>query len=103
EGFRFRFPFALAPTYHSRAKTVVLSPGEGEVELPSDQFGDVILPRFREDAKGLHQVGFELSLDSQLEVDEIASPSHPVRVKPDGVRKARVGLAIAQDAPNRDL
>jgi Ca-activated chloride channel family protein len=102
-GFRFRFPFTLAPTYHARAKTAVLSPGEGEMELPSDQFGDVILPRFRKDASALHQVGFELAMDSRLELDEIASPSHPVRVKQDGARHALVALATGHDVPNRDL
>jgi Ca-activated chloride channel family protein len=103
DGFRFRFPFTLAPSYHPHARTAVLSSGEGEMELPSDQFGDVILPRFREDASALHQVGFELAMDSQLELDEIASPSHPVRVKQDGSRRARVALATGHDVPNRDL
>jgi hypothetical protein len=102
-GFRFRFPFTLAPSYHSRAKTAVLSPGEGEMELPSDQFGDVILPGFRRDASALHQVGFELAMDSRLELDEIASPSHPVRVKQDGSLHAQVALATGHDVPNRDL
>jgi hypothetical protein len=61
DGFRFRFPFTLAPAYHSRAKAAVTAAGEGEMELPGDEFGDVILPRFRNDASGLHEVGFELS------------------------------------------
>ena len=32
------------------------------MELPADEFGDMILPCFREDASRLHQVGFELSI-----------------------------------------
>jgi Ca-activated chloride channel family protein len=32
DGFRFRFPFTLAPAYHARAKTAVTAPAEGEVE-----------------------------------------------------------------------
>jgi len=103
DGFRFRFPFTLAPAYHARAKTAVTAPGEGEMELPADEFGDVILPRFREDASLLHQVGFELSIVSQLELDEIGSPSHAVRVRQDGGRWARVALAAEKDVPNRDL
>ena len=73
------------------------------MELPADEFGDMILPRFREDASGLHQVGFELSIVSQLELDEIGSPSHAVRVRQDGDRSARIALAAAKDVPNRDL
>ena len=103
DGFRFRFPFTLAPAYHSRAKTAVTAPGEGEMELPADEFGDMILPRFREDASRLHQVGFELSIMSQLALDEIGSPSHAVRVRQDGGRSARVALAAEKDVPNRDL
>ena len=103
DGFRFRFPFTLAPAYHSRAKAAVTAPGEGEMELPADEFGDVILPRFREDASALHQVGFELSIVSQLALDEIGSPSHAVRVRQDGGRSARVALAPEKDVPNRDL
>src|SRR5215472_4008113 len=34
DGFRFRFPFTLAPAYHPRAKTMEAAPGEGEMELP---------------------------------------------------------------------
>jgi Ca-activated chloride channel family protein len=103
DGFRFRFPFTLAPGYHARAKTSVTAPAEGEMELPADEFGDMILPGFREDASALHQVGFELSIVSQLELDEIGSPSHAVRVKQDGGRSARIALAAEKDVPNRDL
>jgi Ca-activated chloride channel family protein len=103
DGFRFRFPFTLAPAYHARAKAAVVAPGEGEMELPGDEFGDVILPRFREDASALHQVGFDLSVTSQLEMDELGSPSHGVRVKRDGGQQSRVALAPEKDVPNRDL
>ena len=40
---------------------------------------------------------------SQLELDEIGSPSHAVRVRQDGGRWARVALAAEKDVPNRDL
>jgi Ca-activated chloride channel family protein len=101
-GFRFRFPFTLAPAYHSRARAALTGPGEGEMELPADEFGDLILPRFRADASALHQVGFELTTVSQLALDEIGSPSHAIRVKQDG-RAARIALAGEKDVPNRDL
>jgi len=40
DGFRFRFPFTLAPAYHPRARAAVVTPGEGEMELPGDEFGE---------------------------------------------------------------
>jgi Ca-activated chloride channel family protein len=103
DGFRFRFPFTLTPAYHSRARAATVASREGEVEFPHDEFGDLILPRFREDASALHQVGFELSIVSQLGLDEIGSPSHAVRVRQDGGPSARVALAAEKDVPNRDL
>jgi Ca-activated chloride channel family protein len=102
-GFRFRFPLALAPRYHAGAKAAWVAPGEAEMELPASEFGDVILPRFREDPSALHQIGFDLALSSGLEFDEIGSPSHPVRVKQDGNGAAHVSLATGSDIPNRDL
>jgi len=103
DGFRFRFPFTLAPAYHAQAKSAVTASGEGEMELPAGEFGDVILPRFCEDASALHQVGFELTMVSQLALTEVGSPSHAVRVRQDGGRSARIALATERDVPNRDL
>ncbi|MDQ6698849.1 MAG: VIT and VWA domain-containing protein, partial [Acidobacteriota bacterium] len=103
DGFRFRFPFTLAPAYHARAKAIAAQPGEGEMELPADEFGDVILPRFRDDAAELHRIGFDLSVVSRLEIEEIGSPSHGLRVKRDRAGSARVALAPEKDVPNRDL
>jgi Ca-activated chloride channel homolog len=101
-GFRFRFPFTLAPAYHSGMR-VARSGEEGELELPASEFGDVILPPFRRDASGLHEAGFELTLPHTLAIDEIGSPSHSIRVKQDGAAPARVALAPEKDVPNRDL
>ena len=103
DGLRFRFPFTLAPAYHSQMKAAVVAEGEGEIELPADTFGDMILPRFREDAASLHEVGFDLSVLSRLPVEELGSPSHSIRMRQDGVAPARVALAQAKDVPNRDL
>jgi Ca-activated chloride channel family protein len=102
EGFRFRFPFTLAPAYHSKMRAAVTA-GDGEMELPPGEFGDLILPRFREDASSLHEVGFELSVLHQLALDEIGSPSHSIRVKQGSGEPARVALAPEKDVPNRDL
>ncbi|HUQ91344.1 MAG TPA: VIT and VWA domain-containing protein [Bryobacteraceae bacterium] len=100
DGYRFRFPFTLAPAYHARARMLEMEPGAGEMELPEDEFGDVVLPKFRQDPGGLHGVGFDLRLVGALA--EIGSPSHGVRVRlSDG--EARVSLAREKDVPNRDL
>ena len=103
DGFRFRFPFTLAPAYHARMKAARVSEEEGEVELPPDQFGDMLLPRFRKDADSLHEVGFDISVLHQLTIDEIGSPSHSIRMRQDGMAPAHVALAAERDVPNRDL
>lgn len=103
DGFLFRFPFALSPTYHSRARAALIGPGEAEMELPSDEFGDVILPGFRVNGHELHQVGFEISIDSRLELQEVGSSSHAVRISRSDHRRNVVTLAPEADAPNRDL
>jgi Ca-activated chloride channel family protein len=103
DGFRFRFPFTLAPAYHARMKAASVSADEAEIELPSDEFGDMLLPPFRKKAAELHEVGFDLSVLHQLPFEEIGSPSHSIRVKQDGVAPARVALAAEKDVPNRDL
>jgi Ca-activated chloride channel homolog len=101
DGFRFRFPFTLAPGYHSKLRAAATDGGV-EMELPASEFGDLILPAFRKDASSLHEVGFELSVLHQAPVEEIGSPSHSIRVK-QGAGEARVALAPEKDVPNRDL
>lgn len=103
DGLRFRFPFTLAPSYHAKARASIMPDGMGEMELPEDEFGDVILPRFAEDAAGLHQVGFDLSVWMPEQIQEVASPSHTVRIVREGSKHARVSLAGEKDVPNRDL
>jgi Ca-activated chloride channel family protein len=98
DGFRFRFPFTLAPGYHPHARMA-----NGETELPADQFGDVILPPVRQDASGLHEVGFDLRIVSALELDEVGSPSHAVRVRRLGNQVSSVALAPESDVPDRDV
>jgi Ca-activated chloride channel homolog len=98
DGFRFRFPFTLAPGYHARARMA-----DGAIELPTDEFGDIILPPIHKDATGLHEVGFDLSVTTQLEIEEIGSPSHAVRIRQAGNRASRITLAQEADLPNRDL
>jgi len=103
DGFRFRFPFTLAPTYHRKAKPVQVEPGAGEIELPTEDFDDVILPRWTEDSRSLHRVGFSLSLDCQGPITEVASPSHTLRVHGQGESDTEVSLATDGDVPDRDL
>ncbi|MCZ2149278.1 MAG: VIT and VWA domain-containing protein [Bryobacterales bacterium] len=100
DGFRFRFPFTLAPSYHARMRAIETGPGEGEMELPEDEFGDVILPKFRADAEGLHAVGFDLRVMGDY--GEVASVSHGLRVRMEE-GGLRVSLTAEGDVPNRDL
>lgn len=102
DGLRFRFPFTLAPAYHARAKAMRTANGLGEMELPEDEFGDVILPKFSAGASGLHEVGFDLAVRLGAPVSEIGSPSHAILVTDDGGGK-RVALAPERDVPDRDL
>lgn len=103
-GFRFRFPFTLAPSYHRQAAATEVAPGEGEISLPEDLFGDLMLPIWQENAEHLHRVGFDLNVSVPLEDIEVASPSHPIAVRMNAqASTARVSLAHAGDLPNRDL
>jgi Ca-activated chloride channel family protein len=86
DGIRFRFPFTLAPAYHSRARAAEVRPGVGEIELPADEFGDL-----------------DLSVAMPYPIVETGSPSHAVRVAGQGPNRSRVSLATARDLPNRDL
>jgi Ca-activated chloride channel family protein len=103
DGLRFRFPFTLAPTYHARARAAEVRPGFGEIELPADEFGDLVLPQFALDASALHEVGFDLTIAMTRPILETGSPSHAVRVVGQGPRRSRVSLATAKDVPDRDL
>src|SRR5215469_1925237 len=103
DGLRFRFPFTLAPSYHPNARVVEAEPGLGEIELPENEFGDLMLPRFANDARGLHAVGFSLELRNGGDIQEVASPSHTIRVEGERDQIGRVSLARNSDLPDRDL
>ena len=102
-GFRFRFPFTLAPSYHAQAKMIDCGNGKGEIELPEDEFGDVILPPFMKDSSNLHKIGFNLNVDFPQEAIELASPSHNIQTKHINDSLAKVSLSVQEDIPNRDL
>jgi Ca-activated chloride channel homolog len=103
DGLRFRFPFTLAPSYHANARVVEAAPGLGEVELPENDFGDLMLPKFAKDASGLHAVGFSLELRAGAGIKEVASPSHTLRVEGERDQIRRVSLARNSDLPDRDV
>lgn len=103
DGLRFRFPFTLAPGYHARARAAEVAPGVGEIELPADEFGDLVMPQFVADPTALHEVGFDLTVSVGHPIVETGSPSHAVRVVGQGIGRSRVSLATAKDLPNRDL
>ncbi len=102
DGLRLRFPFTLAPSYHAQARPLEVEPGRGEIELPQEEFDDLILPNFMKDASSLHSAGFSLEVRMGEEVQEIASPSHTVKVVNEEAC-TRVGLARESDLPDRDL
>lgn len=102
-GFRFMFPFTLAPCYHRNARASEIEPGAGEIELPGNEFGDVFLPTYKKDSNNLHTIGFNLEITLPNEITEISSPSHHIhinRIKPD---TSTVTLSTEKDIPNRDL
>lgn len=101
-GFRFRFPFTLAPGYHPRAATGVTEEGEGEINLPESVFGDVLLPRWQESGKDLHRIGFNITVQLPDKEAELSSPSHAVSVRLKDT-SAQVKLALEADLPDRDL
>lgn len=103
DAVRFRFPFTLAPTYHRQARVGVTEDGAGEIELPDDQFGDVLLPPFHRDAAALHRVGFDLTVVMPADIAEVGSPSHATRIADLDSRRKRIRLAPDHDLPNRDL
>jgi len=103
DGLRFRFPFTLAPSYHACARVIEPEPELGEMELPESEFGDLLLPKFRQDATDLHAVGFALELQTGDDVKEVASPSHTIRVERDRDQIRRVSLARNSDLPDRDV
>lgn len=103
DGLRFRFPFTLAPCYHREARAVEVEPGVGELELPEEAFGDVLLPPYMTDPAALHRVGFDLSIQFGCELASVSSPSHALRFRPTGPGAARVSLSRERDVPNRDL
>lgn len=103
DGLRFRFPFSLAPCYHRQARAVEVEPGVGELELPEEAFGDVLLPPYMTDPAALHRVGFDLSIRLGCELASVSSPSHALRFRPIGPDEARVSLSRERDVPDRDL
>jgi Ca-activated chloride channel family protein len=103
DGFRFRFPFTLAPNYHARMRSACISPGVGELELPQGEFGDVLLPAWRQDASDLHEVGFALTAPRGRKIRSVASPSHAITVQSNDDGPALISLAPERDVPDRDL
>ena len=96
--YRFRFPFTLCPNYHAKAKVV-----NNTVELPSDVFGDLVLPEWKTTPDGLHQVSFKMTVEAGNNLDSVSSPSHRILVRPWTNGMAEVELAGGGDVPNRDL
>jgi Ca-activated chloride channel family protein len=101
DGFRFRFPFTIAPGYHPKVRYSHDS-GKGEITLPEDDFEDVIYPEWWKDASNLHNISFSLDMASKNPITGVSSPSHPITLKVDK-GNYQVELATEKDVPNRDL
>lgn len=99
--YRLRFPFCLDPGYHAQARPWVdPQTGVASIGLPFDKFGDVKLPKWVADAKGLHTVSFALDV---LEAGcSVSSPTHPLNVAQQA-KQLSVSLATTGSLPNRDL
>jgi len=102
DGFRFRYPFTLAPSYHPQAKASATEAG-GTIELPSDVFGDLVLPEWRNSGFGLHEVSFNLRVYGGDPLTACSSPSHRITVAPQADGCHLISLAGMGDTPNRDL
>jgi len=105
DGFRFRFPFTLAPGYHPRAVAASPAPGAGEILLPEDEFDGLLLPEWRDWADGLHRVDLDLAVHLPGAGWSLASPSHDVETAPPGEPggTVRVRLPEGGTVPDRDL
>jgi len=101
DGFRFRFPFTMAPCYHAEARMSLVD-GQGNIELPEERFGDVLLPSWQAGGE-LHRVGFGMEIRHPAGLAEVSSPSHPLRIGMGQEGSARTELAVAKDLPDRDL
>lgn len=99
--YRFRFPFTLAPNYHSSAP-VSAAPGGIRMDAPKP-FGDLILPEWKSDASGLHEIGFRLRLETNGPVGSVSSPSHNVTMQTNSDGSAEVWLASVSARPDKDL
>jgi Ca-activated chloride channel family protein len=102
DGYRFRFPFTLAPCYHASARSASV-PGGMEMELPAEEFSDLILPPWMNGEERLHRVGFDLSVAWPGGATEVGSPSHRVQALAGLSGVSRLTSAQDGDVPNRDL
>jgi Ca-activated chloride channel family protein len=102
EGYRFRFPFTLAPNYHSQSRAYTTPLGH-RIDLPQDVFDDLTLPEWRSDASELHQISFHLHAESNGLIGTVSSPSHNISVQPNADGSVDVRLAGMSDHPDRDL
>ena len=62
-GSRLRFPFTVAPCYHSQLRALLTSSDVALMQLPKHVTNDVFLPPIHRDASPLHTIGFELRLE----------------------------------------
>ena len=102
DGFRFRFPFTMAPCYQADAR-MSRSGHEGVIELPEERFSDLMLPPWNLNGADLHRIGFNIDVEHPGGISTLSSPSHAIAVSTVSDTHSSVGLATAGDIPDRDL
>jgi len=101
-GYRFCFPFTMAPCYHSQAR-VGFDGARVEVELPEEIFDDVLLPPWLLEQDGLHRIGFELDVYAAQQRASISCRNFPIQVEYLNGRRARVRSVAQNHVPTSDL
>lgn len=102
DGYRFAFPFTMAPCYHPQAR-VGWDGHTGEVELPDELFDNVLLPPWLMQEDGLHRIGFDLQLATAGIQPKVSCLTFPFDVFVLTRRKVRVCSRVAANVPNNDL
>ncbi|GIW96087.1 MAG: hypothetical protein KatS3mg110_4128 [Pirellulaceae bacterium] len=101
-GYRFTFPFTMAPCYHPKVR-VGFDGQQGEMELPDDLFGDVLLPTWLTRDDGLHRIGFDLKVVTAGKQASVSCVSFPVEVSLLTSRQWRVRSRHESHLPKNDL
>jgi Ca-activated chloride channel homolog len=107
DGFRFRYPLTVAPSYHPDMKATIDAAGLCRIDLPGIDPG-LVLPVWSSDPSLMHRVFMDVSVEAGVSEGTavISSPSHRIAlsVGADGVCHLLPSAdGQLEAAPNRDL